>query len=206
MRQVTPGASERSFGIQVARLAGLPDEAVGRAKEILAGLEKGEGEKSGQKDLDPGKPKRLFPPLPRLKFELEEEKKPEALRSVVPKINPILRNSSCFNVLSRDLFRREWESSLPKIVFLHGLLGSSRNWRSVCKSLEGESHAFSLLICPIMANLSIPKIRRSRVWLATYPPLARRDGFGSVVLCGHSLGGRWRCVLLADYPESGRKT
>ncbi len=39
VRQVTPGASERSFGIQVARLAGLPDEVVGRAKEILAGLE-----------------------------------------------------------------------------------------------------------------------------------------------------------------------
>ena len=43
VRQVTPGASERSFGIQVARLAGLPDEVVGRAKEILAGLEQGDG-------------------------------------------------------------------------------------------------------------------------------------------------------------------
>mgnify|MGYP001170309883 CR=1 FL=1 len=32
-----------------ARLAGLPDEVVGRAKEILAGLEQGEGETSGQK-------------------------------------------------------------------------------------------------------------------------------------------------------------
>jgi DNA mismatch repair protein MutS len=43
VRQVTPGASERSFGIQVARLAGLPDGVVGRAKEILAGLEQGDG-------------------------------------------------------------------------------------------------------------------------------------------------------------------
>lgn len=42
VRQVTPGASERSFGIQVARLAGLPDSVVGRAKEILAGLEAGD--------------------------------------------------------------------------------------------------------------------------------------------------------------------
>ena len=41
VRQVTPGASERSFGIQVARLAGLPDEVVKRAKEILANLETG---------------------------------------------------------------------------------------------------------------------------------------------------------------------
>ena len=39
VRQVTPGASERSFGIQVARLAGLPDEVVGRAKQILTSLE-----------------------------------------------------------------------------------------------------------------------------------------------------------------------
>ena len=42
VRQVTPGASERSFGIQVARLAGLPDSVVSRAKEILAGLETGD--------------------------------------------------------------------------------------------------------------------------------------------------------------------
>ena len=28
VEQVTPGASERSFGIQVARLAGLPDQVV----------------------------------------------------------------------------------------------------------------------------------------------------------------------------------
>jgi DNA mismatch repair protein MutS len=39
VRQVTPGASERSFGIQVARLAGLPRAVVQRAKEILSGLE-----------------------------------------------------------------------------------------------------------------------------------------------------------------------
>jgi DNA mismatch repair protein MutS len=43
VRQVTPGASERSFGIQVARLAGLPDGVVGRAKQILASLEAEDG-------------------------------------------------------------------------------------------------------------------------------------------------------------------
>lgn len=42
VRQVMPGASERSFGIQVARLAGLPDAVVDRAKEILADLETGD--------------------------------------------------------------------------------------------------------------------------------------------------------------------
>jgi DNA mismatch repair protein MutS len=49
VRQVTPGASERSFGIQVARLAGLPDQVVQRAKEILGHLE------TGQKEIDPKK-------------------------------------------------------------------------------------------------------------------------------------------------------
>ena len=54
VRQVTPGASERSFGIQVARLAGLPDEVVGRAKEILAGLEKGDSSGSPQVNEENG--------------------------------------------------------------------------------------------------------------------------------------------------------
>jgi len=42
VRQVTPGASGRSFGIQVARLAGLPDGVVNRAKQILSTLNKGD--------------------------------------------------------------------------------------------------------------------------------------------------------------------
>ena len=49
VRQVTPGASERSFGIQVARLAGLPNEVVSRAKQILDGLEKGQANKASSK-------------------------------------------------------------------------------------------------------------------------------------------------------------
>ena len=74
MRQVTPGASERSFGIQVARLAGLPDEVVGRAKEILAGLEKGEGENSGKK-TEGREAGPVVSPEPEPKAELEEREK-----------------------------------------------------------------------------------------------------------------------------------
>lgn len=44
VRQVTPGASGRSFGIQVARLAGLPDRVVDRAKKILSTLEGGDSD------------------------------------------------------------------------------------------------------------------------------------------------------------------
>jgi DNA mismatch repair protein MutS len=50
VRQVTPGASERSFGIQVARLAGLPDQVVQRAKQILGSLENGQKEIQGPGD------------------------------------------------------------------------------------------------------------------------------------------------------------
>ena len=39
VRTIEPGAAEKSFGIQVARLAGLPAEVLDRAKEVLAELE-----------------------------------------------------------------------------------------------------------------------------------------------------------------------
>lgn len=42
LRQIVAGAADRSYGIQVARLAGLPDGIICRAKEILAKLEAGE--------------------------------------------------------------------------------------------------------------------------------------------------------------------
>ncbi|MAO85153.1 MAG: DNA mismatch repair protein MutS [Myxococcales bacterium] len=39
MRQLEPGGASRSYGIQVARLAGLPPEVIGRARELLLQLE-----------------------------------------------------------------------------------------------------------------------------------------------------------------------
>ena len=39
MRRVVPGAADRSYGIQVARLAGLPLSVIERAKLILGKLE-----------------------------------------------------------------------------------------------------------------------------------------------------------------------
>ncbi|HLI10118.1 MAG TPA: DNA mismatch repair protein MutS [Alphaproteobacteria bacterium] len=42
LHEVAPGAADRSYGIHVARLAGLPAAVVARAEEILATLEKGE--------------------------------------------------------------------------------------------------------------------------------------------------------------------
>jgi DNA mismatch repair protein MutS len=42
LHKVRPGAADRSYGIQVAKLAGLPTTVVARASEVLALLEKGD--------------------------------------------------------------------------------------------------------------------------------------------------------------------
>jgi DNA mismatch repair protein MutS len=42
LRKIVPGAADKSYGIHVARLAGMPSEVVERAREILANLEEGE--------------------------------------------------------------------------------------------------------------------------------------------------------------------
>jgi len=51
LRKVVPGATSRSYGIQVARLAGLPDPVITRAKEVLANLEAVEFNEVGQARL-----------------------------------------------------------------------------------------------------------------------------------------------------------
>ncbi|MBI5740788.1 MAG: DNA mismatch repair protein MutS [Nitrospirae bacterium] len=42
LRRIEEGGADKSYGIQVARLAGLPSSTIDRAKEILANLEKSE--------------------------------------------------------------------------------------------------------------------------------------------------------------------
>ncbi|HKG85824.1 MAG TPA: DNA mismatch repair protein MutS, partial [Beijerinckiaceae bacterium] len=45
LHEVVPGAADRSYGLQVARLAGLPPAVVERAKTILAELERSDRER-----------------------------------------------------------------------------------------------------------------------------------------------------------------
>ena len=52
LRRVEPGAADRSYGIEVAKLAGLPNEVVVRAREVLAEHESSEHRLSGH--LTPG--------------------------------------------------------------------------------------------------------------------------------------------------------
>jgi DNA mismatch repair protein MutS len=51
LRKIEAGGSDRSFGIQVARLAGLPAAVVVRAQEILANLERTEFDREGRPRL-----------------------------------------------------------------------------------------------------------------------------------------------------------
>jgi DNA mismatch repair protein MutS len=48
LRKILPGRSDRSYGIQVARLAGLPDTVIQRAREILTALERDELTRGGR--------------------------------------------------------------------------------------------------------------------------------------------------------------
>ena len=41
LRKIVPGATDDSYGIEVAKLAGLPGSVITRAREILAELEQG---------------------------------------------------------------------------------------------------------------------------------------------------------------------
>jgi DNA mismatch repair protein MutS len=52
LRKVAPGAADRSYGIEVAKLAGLPHEVIVRAREVLAEHENAERQVTGH--LSPG--------------------------------------------------------------------------------------------------------------------------------------------------------
>lgn len=47
LRRIMEGGTSRSYGIEVARIAGVPQEVIKRAKEILRNLEKGEFDEIG---------------------------------------------------------------------------------------------------------------------------------------------------------------
>jgi DNA mismatch repair protein MutS len=48
LRKLVAGGTNRSYGIQVARLAGIPEAAIKRAKQILARIESHEGDPMGR--------------------------------------------------------------------------------------------------------------------------------------------------------------
>jgi DNA mismatch repair protein MutS len=67
LRKIVPGATDKSYGIQVARLAGVPKGVIDRAKEILGNLEESELTPEGKvrrpvRHAEADKLKKLGPP------------------------------------------------------------------------------------------------------------------------------------------------
>ncbi|MGH6859855.1 MAG: MutS-related protein, partial [Phyllobacterium sp.] len=85
LHEVAKGAADRSYGVQVARLAGLPEAVVDRARDVLHQLEA--GETSGKAD-------KLIDDLPLFSVEVKRQAprpaqgKDSALLTALATVNP----------------------------------------------------------------------------------------------------------------------
>ena len=73
LRKIVRGGASRSFGVEVAALAGVPQEVTDRAKMILKGLERGEKRRARESGREENLPAdEEFVPVPDLVQELRE--------------------------------------------------------------------------------------------------------------------------------------
>jgi DNA mismatch repair protein MutS len=110
LRRMVPGPADRSYGIEVARLAGVPKPVIQRAREILSRLEekseqlrRGDDRASRQrKTLLPG----LFDTGP---SEPEPQPKPHPLLEELRRTDPNeLTPLQALNLLAS--WKRQWEN------------------------------------------------------------------------------------------------
>jgi DNA mismatch repair protein MutS len=82
LHKLIPGGTDRSYGIQVARMAGVPPEVIERAKQILVSLERGgaraSGDLTGREALIPASRQKVQLTL----FEAEKHPALEALEAL----------------------------------------------------------------------------------------------------------------------------
>jgi len=83
LRKIVEGEANRSYGIQVARLAGLPEKVIDRAKEILSNLERGELDATGMPKLATSKKDASRPRGP---SQLSLFARPDPLRQELQKL------------------------------------------------------------------------------------------------------------------------
>jgi len=97
LRRVIEQPSSRSYGIEVARLAGLPDSIISRAREILANLEQGELDEAGMPRI--ARDRRATMPAPQLGlFSLRESRIVDEIRALdVERMTPM----DALNALAR---------------------------------------------------------------------------------------------------------
>ncbi|MDH4230187.1 MAG: DNA mismatch repair protein MutS, partial [Nitrospirota bacterium] len=70
LHRIVDGSADRSYGIQVARLAGLPRTVVERAREVLANLEGGELDREGRPRLAAHRGQKIPPSQPKVQQPL----------------------------------------------------------------------------------------------------------------------------------------
>lgn len=89
LHRIVPGGADRSYGIHVARLAGVPREVNERAKEILSQLEQNQLNKYGHSNIAPRKAKQ-HGAIQMTLFEWKESAVVERLKSVqIEQVTPM---------------------------------------------------------------------------------------------------------------------
>lgn len=98
LHKVTPGFADHSYGIQVAQMAGLPEEVTERAKRILKNLEgselsvhgSGESERGRMGERERGRKGRVAPDVQMTLFEMRDDPLREELKKIdVEKMTPL---------------------------------------------------------------------------------------------------------------------
>ncbi len=117
LRKLVPGGGNRSYGIQVARLAGLPEEVLKRADKILQHLEKERKELAPARgDLKPFAKKKPKKPvavqIPLFDNRYMEDIKREIVDLDINNLTPL----EALNFLSRLQERIKREEKLPRIT------------------------------------------------------------------------------------------
>jgi DNA mismatch repair protein MutS len=110
LRKLVPGGTDRSYGIQVARMAGIPPEVIERAREVLKNLERGGA--GITRDLIGGEAKtEISPKRARVQltlFEAEQHPILEELENLdVTALTPIEA------LMRLDAWKRQLRSSKP---------------------------------------------------------------------------------------------
>jgi esterase len=88
----------------------------------------------------------------------------------------------------------------PPVVILHGLFGSSRNWRSIAKALAPQYRVYCVDLrnhgqSPWAASMSYPELAED------VRMLIESEGLASPVVVGHSMGGKTAMALALAHPE-----
>ncbi len=87
LRKLVPGPADRSYGIEVAKLAGIPQSVVARAREILKDLDRKQDNFREVRTISPKLPGLEPPPAPQIPDELQkigEELKRTDINTMTP--------------------------------------------------------------------------------------------------------------------------